>query len=96
VNKHDVLKQFTPLAIQSEEGKKHARKYGLDAVTPHSVVLLENGEVLDKSEAGIKILMSLKGTKTLAKALKFLPEKIMNKAYDVIARHRFRIFGREK
>lgn len=94
INKHDIHHQFRPIAFQSEEGKKYAGEKGLDAVSPHSVVLFDNGDVLDKSEAGIKILMSLKGTKTLAKALNVLPKKFRDRAYDLIARHRFRIFGK--
>jgi predicted DCC family thiol-disulfide oxidoreductase YuxK len=96
ISARDSDRIFNAVALQSEEGKKFAEKWGLDTTAPHSVILLEGDEASERSEAGLRIMGSLKGTRFLARIMRHLPGRFNDALYNFIARHRFRIFGRKK
>ena len=83
------------IAFQSAEGKRLAKETGIDPSDPESVVLIENGKIHEKSSAVLAIMKSLKGTGSLIKVLKAIPEKLLDKGYDLVARNRHWMFGRE-
>jgi len=68
------------------------------AALPDSlVVVTEDGRVLTRSEAALHILRRLGGAwGTLATVLGLVPLPLSNFAYDLVARFRYRVFGREK
>ena len=84
---------FSPVAFQSKEGTELAKKLGIDAGRPSSVVLVEDKEVFERSRAGVRILRNLKGFGFLSRVLDLLPERSLDWFYDVVARNRKRIFG---
>lgn len=61
-----------------------------------SVVFLKDGKSFRKSQAVIKILEDIGGIWKLAKVGKFLPESILNDAYDIVAQNRYKIFGKKE
>ena len=85
---------FKPLAFQSAEGRDHAARLGVDPERPHSVVLVEENGICDRSEAGIRILQQLKGMRFMARLAGLVPQSFLNRIYSMIARHRHKIFGR--
>ena len=94
IRKLDSSGQFYPVAFQSTEGQILSKKANIDPLDPDSVVLFENGVIHEKSDAVLTILRSLKGTRAVTKSVGVFPQKLLDKLYDLIARHRSWIFGR--
>ena len=82
--------RFAPL-----QGKTAA--YGLpdEAREADSFVLALQGELYVRSTAALKVLASLGGLWSLASALLWIPVPIRDTAYRLIARNRYRWFGRK-
>lgn len=94
IEKHDRGNTFTLIPFQSEAGRRYAAMQHTDPENPHSVLLVEDGIIYDRSKAGIKIAGQLKGTRMISRVLTLLPEKFSDFIYRLIARHRHRLLGR--
>lgn len=94
VRAHDRGGRFSPVPFQSDEGRALAASLGVDPETPHSVILLEEGRAYERSVAGIRILKELRGTRHLAQVLGIWPKWLLDRMYDLVARHREKVFGR--
>jgi predicted DCC family thiol-disulfide oxidoreductase YuxK len=84
--------RFAPL-----DGETFRARLGNCADMPDSLVLLtSSGAVLTRSDAVIHVLRRLGGIwRAAARFARLLPRPLRNGLYDVIARTRYRIFGRE-
>jgi predicted DCC family thiol-disulfide oxidoreductase YuxK len=60
-----------------------------------SLVLIRDGAVLEKSAAVLELCRQLGGVWRLAGGLRVIPAPVRDFAYDVIARNRYRWFGRK-
>lgn len=89
----DPAGRFSFLPIQSEEGRVLAAQYGIDPYAPETNAVILDGRIWFKSDAALIVLGELPDTRPLA-MLKVLPKLIRDPAYDLIARNRYRIFGR--
>ena len=90
---------FAPL--QSEVGRSLLEARGLRAAVAgaeprgmESIVLIEGSRCLTRSDAAIEILRHLSGLWPLLGILRAIPRPIRDRCYDVIARNRYRWFGR--
>jgi predicted DCC family thiol-disulfide oxidoreductase YuxK len=96
VLKHDPAGnafRFAPLQGETFESKVPAsQRTGL----PDSVVVLtSDGRLLIRSDAFIHILRRLGGTQAVfAGVLAVIPRQVRDLAYDLIARIRYKVFGR--
>lgn len=90
---HDPQARFSFAPIQSERGRALAERFGVDPEAPQTNAVIWEGRIWFKSDAALTVLGQLKGTRSLA-MLKLLPRLIRDPAYDLIARNRYRIFGR--
>lgn len=61
-----------------------------------SVVVQLDGKTLRKSKAVFAVLKKLGGVWGAAGTLGVLPEGFLNKAYDLVAEHRYKIFGKKE
>lgn len=84
--------QFAPL--QSEVAQKLAGNRILP--TPDTVLLLENGIIYEKSTAALKIAKKLDGLWPVLYGLIIIPKFIRDPIYDLIARNRYRWFGKKE
>ena len=91
---HDRANRFVFAPLQSEAGQQLLRTNGLDATKLDSIVLLKDGEVHHKSEAALQIARGLDGPWSLMYAFRILPRFLRDFVYDVVARNRYRWFGR--
>lgn len=64
--------------------------------TLDSVVVQLNGKTFRKSKAVFAVLKELGGVWSLAGVFGVLPEKILNKGYDLVAEYRYKIFGKKE
>jgi predicted DCC family thiol-disulfide oxidoreductase YuxK len=84
--------QFT--AAQSLLGQALFRHFGLDTEAFETVLLIEQGRAYGKRDALAGIARHLRMPWRLGRAYGLLPHVIADPAYDLLARSRYRVFGR--
>lgn len=94
VMRHDKRGIYRLLAAQTPLGSALYVHYGLDPRDYESMILIADGVPALKSEAIIRIARGLGTPWSLAVVLRVLPRALRDWLYDVLARNRFRIFGR--
>ena len=94
VLRFDRAATFRLLPAQSELGRALYVHYGFDANDFETNILLENGVASFKAEASIRMFESLGPPWSAARALRLIPRSLLDRAYDVVARNRQRIWGR--
>ncbi|MBU0529835.1 DUF393 domain-containing protein [bacterium] len=91
-NKIGKLK-FT--SLQSEIGIELTKKYNIDTNIVDSIVLIKNNKVFIKSSAVLEILKDLPiGWRVFCIGI-ILPKFIRDWIYDIVAKNRYRIFGKK-
>ena len=88
----DQTLRFTPL--QSPAGTRLMRELGLDPEDAKTFVLIADGKAYVKSDAAIRLSHHLRRAWKPLGTIKIIPRPIRDWAYDVIARNRYRWFGR--
>ena len=83
-------------ALQSMQGKLLLTKYGISEEYDHSLVLLDNGECLIKSDAALQTASYLNLPWCLMKLFRFLPKRYRDRFYDLVAGKRYLWFGRQE
>jgi len=84
--------RFTPL--QSSAGARHLRELGFDPADAKTFVLIADGKVYVKSQAPIRLAHYLRGAWKLIGAIRIIPRAVRDWIYNVVARNRYRWFGR--
>ena len=90
---HDGTFLFAPL--QSAVARELFDRHGIttDDEDFDTVVLVEDGECYTKSTAALRVARRLDGPWPLAYPLVYLPERLRDGVYDLVARYRYRVFG---
>ena len=99
VLRHDTEGRFRFAAVQSDYARPVLARYGRDPRDLDTMYLLlgpgtPHEQLLAKSDAILAILRQLDGAWRLLAAACVLPRTLRDRAYDFIARHRYRWFGR--
>jgi len=94
VLRHDKRGAYRLLAAQTPLGHALYVHFGLDPDDYESMILIADGVPTFKSEAGIRIAQGLGMPWSLAAIVRVLPRALRDRLYDVLARNRFRMFGR--
>ncbi len=91
-DKNDV---FRFAALQSEIGEKLVRERGIDTSKVDSIILIQpEVAYYVKSDAALRIAKSLSGIWPVLGAFLWLPSGLRDLIYDLVARNRYRIFGK--
>lgn len=85
---------FKFAALQSDPGKILLDKFGLGSKDFDSFVYISGDQYFSKSTAGLKVLKELGGIWKLAYIFIYLPRPVRDIFYDMIAKTRYRIFGK--
>jgi predicted DCC family thiol-disulfide oxidoreductase YuxK len=93
VHARDPVRHFRFLAIQQPEGRALAAQHGIDPDNPATFVLIDHGTVYLRSDAALRILAQLPGW-SWTRLLRAVPRVMRDAVYDLIARNRYRWFGR--
>ncbi|MCX7318217.1 MAG: DCC1-like thiol-disulfide oxidoreductase family protein [Hyphomicrobiales bacterium] len=93
VAERDVAQRFRFTPIQSNYGSRLARHVGIDPDDPDSNAVIHGGKAYFKSDAALTTLSLLPGW-SWVHALFAVPASLRNTVYNLIARNRYRIFGR--
>ena len=94
--KRDKRNQFLFASLQSAAGQQYLRRFGLPADTFNSFVLVEDDQCYTRSTAALRIARSLGGAWSLLYAFIVLPRFIRDAVYNLIARNRYKWFGKKE
>ena len=89
----DVEKRFRFTPIQSAYGTHLARTFGIDPDDPDTNAVIHGGEAFMKSDAALTVLSQLPGWGWV-RMLFAVPKPLRDAVYSLIARNRYRIFGK--
>lgn len=94
--RRDAQQQFRFSSLQSGTGRRVLQYIADDAGSvPDSLILLYKGRYYTKADAALKIAMLLGGGWRLMGAGYILPGFIRNAIYDLVARNRYKWFGKQ-
>ena len=96
VLRHDPQGRFRLTAAQSPIGQALYRHLGLSPTSYDTFLLVEGGRAFFKSDAALRVAGQLGPPWSLAGILRVLPGFARDAVYDVVARNRYRIFGRRE
>ncbi len=85
--------RFRFTAIQSGYGRRLARHVGIDPADPDTNAVVHGGAAHLKSDGALTVLSQLPGWGWV-RMLRSLPKRLRDPAYVLIAKNRYRIFGR--
>ncbi len=91
---HDPEKNFKFAPLQSDLGQSILKQFNKNTADFDSVILLKNNQLYQKSEAAIEIARHLSGAWKYLSVFGILPGFFLNFFYDIIAKNRYRIFGK--
>jgi predicted DCC family thiol-disulfide oxidoreductase YuxK len=89
----DKDRRFRFTAIQSPYGTRLAQAFGIDPQDPDTNAVVHGGIAFFKSDAALTVLSHLPGWKSV-RALRAVPKPLRDAVYDLVARNRYRIFGK--
>jgi predicted DCC family thiol-disulfide oxidoreductase YuxK len=84
--------RFVPL--QSPAGTRMMREFGLSADDAKTFVLVVDGKPYVRSEAAIRVARYLRQPWRMLGGIRVLPRILRDWGYDLVARNRYRWFGR--
>jgi predicted DCC family thiol-disulfide oxidoreductase YuxK len=87
----DARFRFTP--IQSAYDTRLARAFGIDPDDPDTNAVIHGGIAYFKSDAALTVVSSLPGWGWL-RVLFAVPKRLRDAVYSLVARNRYRIFGK--
>lgn len=90
----DARGRYRFAAMQGSHGRALLEAHGLDPDDPTSFLLLEDGRAWTDTEAILRVLTGLGGAWRLVRVLRWLPRGLRDRVYRVLARNRYRWFGR--
>jgi len=91
----DAAARFQFAALTSDAARRLLGEAGVSSVPFDSIVLIEQGQVYTKSTAALRIARRLRFPWNWSYALIVLPAALRDWAYDLIARNRYRWFGKQ-
>jgi predicted DCC family thiol-disulfide oxidoreductase YuxK len=94
--KRDPNGYFTFASLQSEVGRTLLEAHGLKPDALDTFVLVEGSRCFTHSDAALRVAKHLSGYWSLLWVLSLIPKPIRNWGYTVIARNRYRWFGRRE
>ena len=89
----DVAGRFRFTPIQSDYGARLAKTFGIDPDDPDTNAVVHGGVAYLKSDAALTVLSLLPGW-SWAWVLFAVPKSLRNTVYSLVARNRYRIFGK--
>jgi predicted DCC family thiol-disulfide oxidoreductase YuxK len=89
----DLDHRFRFTAIQSSYGTRLAQAFGIDPDDPDTNAVVHGSVAYFKSDAALTVLSNLPGWRWV-RMLRAVPKPLRDAVYNLVARNRYRIFGR--
>jgi predicted DCC family thiol-disulfide oxidoreductase YuxK len=93
VGTRDVARRFRFTAIQSAYGTRLAQAFAIDPDDPDTNAVVHGGVAFFKSDAALTVLGALPGW-SWVRVLRSVPKPLRDAVYSLVARNRYRIFGK--
>ncbi len=94
ISKHDKNSKIHFASLQSEMAKELLSKMAIDTKKIDSIIFISDEKIFFKSNAAIEIAKMLDGFPNYLKYFQFIPRPIRDIVYDLIAKNRYRFFGK--
>lgn len=92
--KRDPKGYFKFASLQSDKGLKILKEYSIPADI-NSFILIDNNRYYSKSSAALRVCKNLKGFWKLFYILLIIPRPVRDFFYEIIAKNRYKLFGRK-
>lgn len=92
----DVKEKFKFASLQSEKGQELLQKFNLPTNNFDSFVLVKDDKYYTKSTAALLVFSSFGGLWSLLKILLIFPAFIRNAVYTLVAKNRYKWFGKQE
>ncbi|UIK06461.1 thiol-disulfide oxidoreductase DCC family protein [Neorhizobium galegae] len=96
VLRHDRAARFRLASMQGEVGAALYRRCGIDPENPETMIVVDGQSVLRDSDAVLAIYDGLGWPWKALSIVRLVPRFIRDPLYRLIARNRYRIFGRRE
>lgn len=94
--RRDRRRRLRFAALQSPAGQALLRQHGLPGDLLETIVVLERGKARVRSDAALLLARRLPWPWPLCAAFTLLPRPLRDALYGIVARHRYRWFGRRE
>ena len=94
VLRRDTGERYTFASLQSDVGQRLLDEVGPSLHGVDSIVLIEDGEAYVRSTAALRIARGLTGGWPLLYGFMILPRPLRDWVYELVARNRYRWFGK--
>ena len=94
--RRDKKKKLKFAALQGDTAKLLLPRYGISLNRLSSVIFIDAGKVYTQSSAAIRICRHLDGGWKLFYGLMIIPKFIRDAFYNIIARNRYKWFGKKE
>ena len=88
--------RFAFASLQSEIGQRLKQDHGMAPEYMSTMVLIEDDRVLTRSEAALRIAWHVGGLWKMTVLVRVVPRVVRDWGYQVIARNRYRWFGKRE
>jgi predicted DCC family thiol-disulfide oxidoreductase YuxK len=92
----DKNDEFRFAALQSEVGNELQKKFSINPENLNSVILIDEKKVYFQSEAVLRITQELGYPIRFLNWFSFLPTKLKDSVYNLVAHNRYKIFGKKE
>jgi predicted DCC family thiol-disulfide oxidoreductase YuxK len=89
----DEKRRFRFTAIQSGYGTRLAQAFGISPDDPDTNAVIHGGIAFFKSDGALTVLSNLQGWGWV-RVLRFVPRPFRDAVYNLVARNRYKIFGK--
>jgi predicted DCC family thiol-disulfide oxidoreductase YuxK len=89
----DEKRRFRFTAIQSGYGTRLAQAFGISPDDPDTNAVIHGGIAFFKSDGALTVLSNLQGWGWV-RVLRLVPKPLRDAVYNLVARNRYRIFGK--
>ena len=94
--RHDREARYRFAAMQTSAGRALLVAHGIDPDDPSSFLLVEGDRAWKDTDAIRRVVGGLGGAWRVAHALALLPRALRDRVYRLVARNRYRWFGRSE
>lgn len=96
VMRHDRAGRFRLTTMQGEAGAALMERFEIDPLDPETFILVDGDSVLRNSDAALAILVGLGWPWRALAALRIVPRPLRDWVYRLVARNRYRWFGKRE
>lgn len=94
--KHRIEPPFEHISMQSERGRVLLEVHGIAADDPTTFLVLDGDRALTQSDGAIHVMREIGGFWRVVALSRVLPKSWRDRVYDLLARNRYKWFGRRE